>query len=145
MKTLEIIYDSILFPFRLIKYFLLIGFLILLTLLITISPIVITNAYYEINILSFIFLLFSTIIIFGFFIRIVHNTIHNKKITKFKWLFNIYEGIKFVLLLFYYFIIPIVILAIILFITDSLNPTGSINHALSIGNTTTDILFSFIN
>ena len=145
MKTPKIIYDSLLFPLKHIKYFLLIGFLVLLNVILTISPIVISGAYYEVNILSIIVFLFFTIIILGFFIRITHNTIHNIQITEFRWLFNIYEGIKFIFLLFFYFIIPMLILTLVLLISNSFNPSNSFNTALTIGNTTSDLLFNFIN
>ena len=145
MKTPKIIYASLLFPLKHIKYFLLIGFLVLLNVILTISPIVISGAYYEVNILSIIVFLFFTIIILGFFIRITHNTIHNIQITEFRWLFNIYEGIKFIFLLFFYFIIPMLILTLVLLISNSFNPSNSFNTALTIGNTTSDLLFNFIN
>lgn len=144
MKTLEIIYDSLLFPLKHLKYLLLLGFLILLSLIITISPIVIAGPYYEINIISIIFLLFFSIIIFGFVIRIVHSTIHNEEITEFNWLFNMYEGIKFILLLFFYFVIPMIILTIFLFISQSFDPAQTFDATLTIGNTTTDLFFNFI-
>ena len=138
MKFYKIAYESLIFPIKSYNYLLILGILLITSLIAAFIHALLTQNNGIISLVSLAVFLFFGVIFIGFFIRVVHSTIHNEKIKNFNLFFNIYEGIKFLFLIIFYFMIPTLILTLLIIIS------GQVNAALTIGDTIANLITQII-
>ncbi|MCL2156606.1 MAG: DUF4013 domain-containing protein [Methanobrevibacter sp.] len=147
MKVVKLFEDALIYPTKEWKKLLILGIFFLIMgifNILTLFGIPLKN-YLDINVLniiSLILIMIISLIISGYTLSITRSTINNveRSVPEFEWVKNIIDGIKVIILTIIYYIIPVLIVLIALYVTGTFDiiiqlintyaASGSINPIL---------------
>ena len=137
MKFYNILADSLTYPLYNIKRTLYIGLLSFIPILLVIILVFLSQGNDFIISIAILSFSVASCFILGYCVRITHNSIHGLDAPNFYPKWDLYEGVKFLFLLIFYFMIPVVIGSVLLLVS------GFLSNGYDIGNLISEIILTF--